>query len=105
MKYSRGNQAVEFERFDNRSFLVRRTPGLLCILVPGLVVALPLDNPVFLLDLCDIQGRNLETAVPLNICLDLLVGHAPLKQGDIQPLKRKFDLHRAMWRCFPWKST
>ena len=43
MKYSRGNQAVEFERFDNRSFLVRRTLGLLCVLALGLVIALPLN--------------------------------------------------------------
>ena len=79
MNYSRGNQAVEFERFDNRSFLVRRTLGLLCILALGLVVALLLDDAAIL--------------------LDLLVGRASLKLGDIQPLKREFDLHRAMWIC------
>lgn len=104
MNYSRGNQAVEFERLYNRSFLVRRTLGLLCILAPGLVVALPLDDPVFLLDLCDVQGRNLETAVLEDKRLDLLVGRAPLKLGDIQPLKREFDLHRAMWICFLGKA-
>ena len=85
MKYSRGNQAVEFERFDNRSFLVRRTLGLLCVLALGLVIALPLYDPVLLLDLRNVQGRNLETGVPLNICLDLLAGRAPLKLGDVQP--------------------
>ena len=99
MNYSRGNQAVEFERFHNGSFLVRRTMGLLCILAPGLVIALPLDDAVFLLDLCDVQGRYLETAVLENIRLDLLVGRATLKLGDIQPLKREFDLYRAMWIC------
>ena len=99
MKYSRGNQAVEFERLDNRSFLVRRTLGLLCVLALGLVIALPLYDAVFLLDLCDVQGRNLETAVLENIRLDLLVGRAPLKLGDIQTLKGELDLHRAMWSC------
>ena len=99
MKYSRGNQAVEFERLYNRSFLVRRTLGLLCVLTLGLVVALPRKDPVFLLDLSDVQGRNLETAVLESICLDLLIGRASLKLGDIQSLKREFDLHRAMWSC------
>lgn len=90
---------VENELFDNRSFLVRRTLGLLCVLALGLVIALPLYDPVLLLDLRNVQGRNLETAVLENIRLDLLVGCAPLKLGDIQPLKREFDLHRAMWIC------
>ena len=105
MKYSRGNQAVEFERLYNRSFLVRRTLGLLCVLTLGLVVALPRKDPVFLLDLSDVQGRNLETAVFPEIRFDLLVGRASLNLGGIQPLKREFDLHRAMWSCSPWKST
>lgn len=88
MKYSRGNQAVEFERFDNGGFLVRRTLRLLCIIAPGLVVALPRKDPIFLLDLRDVQCRNLETAVLENIRLDLLIGRAPLKLGDVQPFKR-----------------
>ena len=46
--------AKEPQRFHNRSFLVRWTLGLLCILAPGLVVAFALYDPVFPLDLCDI---------------------------------------------------
>lgn len=47
---------------------------------------------------------NLETAMLENIRLDLVIGRAPLKLSDIQPFKREFDLHRAMWTCFFGKA-
>ena len=78
MKYSRGNQAVEFERLDNRSFLVRRTLGLLCVLAPGLVVALTRKNAVFLLHLRDVQRRNRQTAVFPDIRFDVVIGRSRL---------------------------
>ena len=96
--YSTSNERCFSEESDhlkipqcvfNRLFLIRRADQHLCALGFCLVAALLRKDPILLLDLCDVQGRNLETAVRENIRLDLLIGCAFLKLGDVQSLKRE----------------
>ena len=77
------------QRIPDGLFLFGRALGLFGVLRLGLVVALPLNDPAFLLDLGDVEGSDVQTGLFLDVVLDLLVGGALLKFGQVHILQRE----------------
>ena len=73
-------------------FLFGWALGLLGILRLGLVVALPLNDPAFLLDLGDVEGSDVQAGLLLDIVLDLLVGGFALRSSQIQLIHLDFNI-------------
>ena len=82
------NHLEVLQRIPNGLFLFGRALGLLGIPRLGLVVALPLDDPAFLLNLGDVEGSDVQAGLLLDVVLDLLIGGAFLKLGQIHILQR-----------------
>ena len=82
------NHLEVLQRIPNGLFLFGRALGLLGVLRLGLVVALPLDDPAFLLNLGDVEGSDVQAGLLLDVVLDLLIGGAFLKLGQIHILQR-----------------
>ena len=81
------------QRLPDGLLLFRWALGLLGVLRLGLVVALPLNDPAFLLDLGDVEGSDVQTSLLLDIVLDLLVGSFALRSSQIQLIYIEFDLN------------
>ena len=73
-------------------FLFGRALGLLGILRLGLVVALPLNDPTFLLDLGDVERSDVQAGMLLDVVLDLLVGGFALRSSQIQLIHLDFNI-------------
>ena len=80
------------QRLPDRLLLLRRALGLLGVLRLGLVVALPLDDPAFLLDLGDVEGSDVQASLLLDVVLDLLVGSFALCSSQIQLIHLELNL-------------
>ena len=78
--------------------------GLLGIFGLGLVVVLPYLQTAFLLDLRDIQGRNLQPSLFQHTGLDFRIGRTFLQSGGIHALQRElytdfFGVDLALGKC------
>ena len=62
------------QRFRNRILFFLRTLGLLCIFGLRLMVVLSYLQTALLLDLRDIQGRNLQPSLFQHTSLDFRIG-------------------------------
>ena len=82
-----------FQCIPNGFFLFGRALGLLGVLRLRLVVALPLDDPAFLLDLGDVEGSDVQSGLLLDVVLDLLVGGFALRGSQIQLIHIEFNLN------------
>ena len=78
---------------SNSLFLFGRALGLFGVLRLGLVVALPLDDPAFLLDLSDVEGSDVQASLLLDVVLDLLVGSFALRSSQIQLIHLDFNIN------------
>ena len=68
----------------NRLNLLFRASRLLAICRLRLVIVLPLDDPMYLLNLSNIQIRHMKSILLLHPILDLLVCSLGFRTGQIQ---------------------
>ena len=62
----------------------------------GLVVALPLDDPTFLLDLGDVEGSDVQAGLLLDVVFDLLVSGFTLRSSQIQLVHLELNLNMVL---------
>ena len=80
------------QRLPNSLFLFGWALGLLGILRLGFVVALPLDDPTFLLDLGDVEGSNVQAGLLLDVIFELLIGGFGFRSSQIQLVHLELNL-------------
>lgn len=80
------------QRLSNSLFLFGWALGLLGVLRLGLVVALPLDDPTFLLDLGNVQGSDIQASLLLNVVFDGLVGGLGFRRSSVQIIQLDAEL-------------
>ena len=83
-----------FKRRLNRLFFFRRTLWLPAVLRFRRIVALTLDNAKLLLDLCNIERRNLKAVLFLDIRLNLSIGRFAFGLGDLRFIHIQADMNR-----------
>ena len=76
--YSKSNHLKMLQSLHNRILFLLRTLRLLCIFGLRLVVVLPYLQTTLLLDLRDIQGRNLQPSLFQHTGLDFRIGRTRL---------------------------
>ena len=81
----------------NSLFLFGQALGLLVALRLGLVVALPLDDPAFLLDLGDVEGSDVQAGLLLDVVLDFLIGSLGLCRSGVHLVQVKAELDMIVW--------
>ena len=77
------------QSLHNRILFLLRTLRLLCIFGLRLVVVLSYLQTAFLLDLRDIQGRNLQPSLFQHTGLDFRIGRTFLQSGGVHALQRE----------------
>lgn len=83
---------VKLQSLSNGFFLLWRCSRLLTVRQLGLIIVLPLDDPVFLLHLSNIQVCNMETVLFSYPFLYLSVSSLGLSAGQIQLVHIHFNL-------------